>query len=315
MVLNSEGSNSMPSQRSAVVVDAPSNLGLSPPSPDRIPGCWRLPQALRSEGLVARLEAADGGRVEPPAYTPDRDATGTRNGLAIAGYSVRLADRVGELLDAGGFPVVLGGDCSILLGPMLALRRRGRYGLAYLDGHLDFRHPGNSTQLSAAAGEDLAVVTGRGPEQLAGLEGRRPLVRDADVVALGHHDPDPAWYQDVTASTEITLIGADQIRGGGAAEAAAKALAILEGRSLDGFWIHVDVDVLDRQVMPAVDSPEPDGLDYRELVTLLRALTASDLAVGAEVTIFDPDLDGDGHLARELATAVVESFAPAQRRA
>src|SRR6266567_2415575 len=157
-------------QRSAVVVDAPSNLGLRPASPDTIPGCWRLPEALRREGIVARLAATDGGRVGPPAYTPDHDATGTRNGLAIAGYSVMLADRLGEVLDAGGFPVLLGGDCSILLG------------------------------------EDLAVVTGRGPQPLADLEGRRPLVRDADVVALGHHDPDPAWYQDATTATAITVI-------------------------------------------------------------------------------------------------------------
>ena len=299
----------MPRQRNAVVVDAPSNLGLRPPSPHTIPGCWRLPRALRRGGIVARLNATDGGQVPPPAYTPDRDATGTRNGLAIAGYSVKLADRVDEVLDAGGFPVLLGGDCSILLGPMLALRRRGRYGLAFVDGHLDFRHPGNDGQLSAVAGEDLAVVTGRGPEPLADLEGRRPLVRDADVVALGHHDPDPAWYQDVTTATAISVIDADQIRHD-AAGAAASALAILEGRDLDGFWIHVDVDVLDREVMPAVDSPEPGGLDYPELIVLLRALTASDLAVGAELTIFDPDLDQDGHLAAELATAVADSFLP-----
>src|SRR6266699_568090 len=258
-------------QRSAVVVDAPSNLGLRPASPDTIPGCWRLPEALRREGIVARLAATDGGRVGPPAYTQDHDATGTRNGLAIAGYSVMLADRLGEVLDAGGFPVLLGGDCSILLGAMLALHRRGRYGLAFVDGHLDFRHPGNSAQLSAVAGEDLAVVTGRGPQPLADLEGRRPLVRDA-------------------------------------AEAAANTLAILGGRGLDGFWVHVDVDVLDGELMPAVDSPEPGGLDYQELTTLLRALIASDLAVGVELTIFDPDLDRDGHLARELATVVVDSL-------
>ncbi len=296
-------------QRSAVVVDAPSNLGLRPASPDTIPGCWRLPEALRREGIVARLAATDGGRVGPPAYTPDHDATGTRNGLAIAGYSVMLADRLGEVLDAGGFPVLLGGDCSILLGAMLALHRRGRYGLAFVDGHLDFRHPGNSAQLSAVAGEDLAVVTGRGPQRLADLEGRRPLVQDADVVALGHHDPDRGWYEDVTTATAITIIDADRIRRSGAAETAANALAILNGRGLDGFWIHVDVDVLDRQVMPAVDSPDPDGLAYQELIVLLRALAISDLAVGAELTIFDPDLDPDGHLAHELATAVVEGFA------
>jgi arginase len=310
MVLDGlERSQTMPRPRNAVVVDAPSNLGLRPPAPHTIPGCWRLPQALRRAGIVARLHAADGGQVTPPAYTPDRDATGTRNGLAIAGYSVKLADRVDEVLDAGGFPVLLGGDCSILLGAMLALRRRGRYGLAFVDGHLDFRHPANNGQLSAVAGEDLAVVTGRGPEPLADLEGRRPLVCDADVVALGHHDPDPTWYQDVRSATAITVIDADQIRRD-AAGAAAKTLAILERRDLEGFWIHLDVDVLDRQVMPAVDSPEPGGLDYPELIVLLRALIASDLAVGAELTIFDPDLDQDGHLAAELATAVGDSFLP-----
>lgn len=300
----------MPPQRTTIVVDAPSNLGIRPPSPGMIPGCWRLPEALRQQGIVARLGAADGGRVKPPPYTPDRDTTGTRNGLAIADYSVTLADRVGEALDAGGFPLLLGGDCSILLGAMLALRRRGRYGLAYVDGHLDFRHPGNSQRLAAVAGEDLAVVTGRGPQRLTDLEGRRPLVRDADVVALGHHDPDRGWYEDVTTATAITVIDANQIRRGGVAEAAATARAVLEGRGLDGFWIHVDVDVLDREVMPAVDSPEPGGLDYQELTALLGALTAADLGVGAELTIFDPDLDPDGHLAQELTAAVVEGFAP-----
>ena len=296
-------------QRNVVVVDAPSNLGLSPPSPGAIPGCSRLAEVLREQGIVAGLSASDGGRVQPPPYTPDHDATGTRNGLAIAGYAVRLADRLGELLDAGGFPLLLGGDCSILLGPMLALRRRGRYGLAFIDGHLDFRHPGNSSRLSAVAGEDLAVVTGRGPRPLADLEGRRPLVADADVVALGDHDPDRGWYQEVTTATAITVIGAEQIRRRGAADAAADALAVFEGGVVDGFWIHLDVDVLDREVMPAVDSPDPDGLTGQQLITLLRALAACDLAVGAEVTIFDPDLDPDGHLAHQLTRMVVEGFA------
>jgi arginase len=246
--------------------------------------------------------------VTPPPYSPDYDATGTRNGLAVAAYSLRLADRLGELLDAGAFPLVLGGDCSILLGAMLALRRRGRYGLAFVDGHLDFRHPGNSKRLAAVAGEDLAVVTGRGPRALTDLEGRGPLVADADVVALGYHDAGRRWYQEVTATSAITVVDAAKIRQEGAAQAAAGALSVLASRGLDGFWIHVDVDVLDRQVMPAVDTPEPGGLTYQELSGLLRALTAADLAVGVEVTIFDPDLDPDGHLAGELTGALVEGL-------
>jgi arginase len=84
------------------------------------------------------------------------------NAAAMATYTRQLADRIGALVDVGEFVLVLGGDCSILLASILALRRRGRYGLAFLDGHSDFRHPANSSRVGAAAGEDLALVTGRG---------------------------------------------------------------------------------------------------------------------------------------------------------
>src|SRR4029450_10655710 len=91
-----------------------------------------------------------------------KDGDGVRNERAIERFSLRLADRVAALLDRGSVPVVPGGDCSILLGNMLALRRRGRYGLVFVDGHSDFRHPGNSDAVGSAAGEDLPLVTGRG---------------------------------------------------------------------------------------------------------------------------------------------------------
>ncbi|GAB3814574.1 hypothetical protein GCM10027605_60250 [Micromonospora zhanjiangensis] len=68
-----------------------------------------------------------------------------------------LADRIGAIIDQGEFPVVLGGDCSILLGSALAMHRLGeavggRIGLVFVDGHSDFRHPGNASYVGAAAG-------------------------------------------------------------------------------------------------------------------------------------------------------------------
>jgi arginase len=60
--------------------------------------------------------------------------------------------------------------------------------------------------------------------------------------------------------------------------------------------------------MPAVDSPQADGLRYDELTALLKAIIASGLVSGMEVTIFDPDLDPDGLLARELATVLANSL-------
>jgi arginase len=289
------------------VLDAPSVLGLRPPAPGKVPGARRLPEALRRHRLLERLGAADAGRVEPPPYRPEIDpASGVRNGDTLPGYTVALADRLVELLRSGAFPLVLGGDCSILLAGMLALRRLGRYGLVSVDGGLDFRHPGNAHlvgPVGSVAGEDLAVVTGRGASQLTDLEGRRPLVAEADVVAVGHRGLE-AFAVEVLA-TPMTLYDVAELRRLGPEEVARRAVATLAGRGVEGFWVHVDTDVLDPAIMPAVDSPEPDGLAYDELVALLRVFAASELATGMQVTIFDPELDPDGHLAAELADAVV----------
>ena len=100
-----------------------------------------------------------------------------------------LADAIAEVLDAGEFPIVLGGDCSIVLGAMLALRRRGRYGLLYIDGDADFYQPeANPLDGAAASASDLAFATGRGPDVVCDLEQRRPLVRDDDVVVFACRD-------------------------------------------------------------------------------------------------------------------------------
>src|SRR5881275_2183410 len=131
--------------RRIAVLDAPSNLGLRPPTATSVPGCAKAPGALRDHGLIGRLAARDAGCVTPPRYDPGdwRPGDGVAHAELIAAYSRRLADRIGALIDAGEFPVVLGGDCSILLGAALAVHRRGeRIGLVYVDGHADFRHPG-----------------------------------------------------------------------------------------------------------------------------------------------------------------------------
>src|SRR5262245_19274420 len=95
--------------------------------------------ALLGAGLHAQLCARRAGRVEPPPYDDRRDPeTRMLNPHGIARYTPKLADAIGHVLDTGDFPVVLGGDCSIVLGSLLALRRRGRYGLLYVDAHMDF---------------------------------------------------------------------------------------------------------------------------------------------------------------------------------
>ena len=146
--------------RRYAILEAPSILGLKPT------GVERLPDALLGCGLAERLGARRAGRVDPPAYQATRDPqTRTLNAAAMAAWSPRLADAVEAVLHRGEFPVVLGGDCSILLGTTLALKRRGRYGLLFIDGHADFYQP-EANPNGEAASMELAFVTGRGPKLL-----------------------------------------------------------------------------------------------------------------------------------------------------
>jgi arginase len=296
--------------RRVVVLDAPSNLGLRPPAPGTVPGCYKLAGALRDRRILERLWASDAGVAVPPRY--DRGGwepgDGVFNAAALAAYARRLAGRVAEATGEGRLLLVLGGDCSILLGTMLGLSRRGRHGLAFIDGHSDFRHPGNSGNVGAAAGEDLALVTGRGQADLTGLTGAPALVRDEDVVVLGIRDGDE--YRGELRGLSIACLSEGELRAAGAGAAARRALDRLEAPDLNGFWVHLDCDVLDSTVMPAVDTPGPGGLAHAELVELLAPLAASPRCRGVEVVVFDPDLDPDGRLAGELTDTLVAALGP-----
>lgn len=286
------------------IIEAPSVLGLFPR------GVERLPEALLAAGLAARLEAQSAGRVEPPPYDDRRDPeTLLLNPGGIARYSVTLADAVGGVVDDGASPVVLGGDCSIVLGCLLALRRRGRYGLLFLDGHADFYQP-EAEPNGEAASMELALATGRGPALVTRLEGRRPLVRDEDVVVLGRRDADDAAAHGSqrVEDTRIQVIDLAAIREHGVASAVDRAVRRLSRSELAGFWIHLDADVLDDAIMPAVDYRMPGGLSWQELRTILRAAVLSARVAGITITIFNPALDADGSIARAFVDTLARGL-------
>jgi arginase len=289
-----------------VIVEAPSHLGL------RAAGVQALPEALLAAGLAERVGARRGTRLAPPAFDPTIDpATGLLNPHGLRDYAPRLADAVGAVLDQGGFPIVLGGDCTILLGSTLALRRRGRSGLLFLDGHADFYQP-QAEPSGEAASMELALVTGRGPELVTDLEGRHPLLRDEDVVVVGFRDADHAAAEgSQPLAPTIHAIDLPSVRQRGAGRAAGDALAHLDRKDGPaGFWVHLDVDVLDDAIMPAVDYHLPDGLTWQELTAVLRTAVASEQATGLDITIFNPALDPDGRVARTLVDALVAGLTP-----
>jgi arginase len=290
--------------RSITLIEAPSILGLKPG------GVEKLPEALKAQGLLNRIPVVNEEKIIPPSYNPQRDAkTNILNPEAIRDFSVKLADLVQKQQEQERFALVLGGDCSIIIGCLLALRRVGRYGLFFIDGHADFYQP-EASPTGEVADMDLAIVTGRGPETLTNIENLRPLVKDEDVVAFGYRDVDEQkryGCQEIKR-TDIHAMELSEIRDIGLKESTTTELQKLLNNGIDGFWVHLDADVLDDAIMPAVDYRMSGGLSFEELSSILSILLASQKAFGLSVAIFNPNLDKDGSIAKAFVNSITRGF-------
>jgi arginase len=287
-------------ERRYAVIETPSILGLKPTGVDG------LPSRLLQNGLADRVSARHAARVEAPPYSFERDLdTLTLNAQAIAAWSPMLADAIENVLDSREFPLILGGDCSILLGSALALKRRGRFGLLFIDGHADFYQP-EANPNGEAASMDLAFATGHGPPLLTNIEDRGPFIRTDDAVAFGFRDVDEQRrYGSQPLPPDMLALDLMTVRHMGVENAARAALARMTRASLDGFFIHLDADSLNDSIMPCVDYRLPDGLSWDEITSVLTQVLASGRAVGLEITIYNPALDEDGTAGRKLTNMLV----------
>jgi len=266
----------------------------------------RAPGALRDAGLVEALGARDLGDVAEPLAPPERHA---RSGIlayeSLVDATERISDAVKEAIGSGERPLVLGGDCSLLIGAIVGAREAGlRPGLLFVDGHADY-WDGESSPTGESADMELAIIHGRGPLELAGMA-PRPLADPARTAILGHRPPgvDPDLEAErERVPDEVLQLDTAAIREAGIPMAAALALE----RAGEGAWLHIDLDVLDGELFPAVSYPLAEGLDWEELEALLRPLLAAGVC-GVSVADLNSDKDPDGaHAERvsELLTAVL----------
>jgi arginase len=286
------------------IIEAPSVLGLWPS------GLQDAPRVLLEMGLGLGLGVEKTLQLAPPPYDPRRDPeTHMLNPQGLFAYTQELAREVWNMLEDKHVPLVLGGDCSILLGPALALKERGRYGLLFVDGHMDY-WDAKLEPNGEAASMDLALVTGNGPALLSNIGGLGPYFRLEDCCAYGARDhlydkdfietPYPKDLLRIDVA-EAHALGVKSVE---------KALARVTKGGLDGFWVHFDVDVLDDEIMPAVDYRMKDGLSHEELARLLSAALATQKLIGMTLTIYNPNLDPQRWIARKLVTKLLEILRP-----
>ena len=296
---------------SVAVIGAPSAIGIRPYNDGSVRRLDLTPGILREQGVVARLAASDLGDVVPPQGYSDlaRPSGRVRNEDEVACYARELAEAVASATRDGRFVLLLGGDCSILLGALLGLRQggRSRVGLVYFDAHSDFAALEESRSGSASS-MNLALATGRIKTPLARLDKAGPLVRAEDIVHIGSRDEgEPYGHRELGPAG--TVVMAQRVIGAkGIDEVLTETIARVSSIGA-GFWVHLDVDVLDPTVMPAVDSPIPGGLDLNEALALLGPVVRHPAALGLQVTIYDPTLDTDRTGASRIVDLLERSLA------
>lgn len=282
-------------------------------------GMEQGPAELRAHRLLERLGARSGlaeatfrdhGDVaNDPGWAPDPDPR-MKNRQRLIDYLPRFAAHVAAGLDAAGTGarlLVLGGDCTSHSAAMAGIRRARpgtRLGLAWFDAHGDFNTP-ETTPSGNVWGMPFAMACGRGDRGLVdAVDG--PTVREADAGLFGGQVLDETESRMLAAS-RVAQFGAGML-GDDAGRAAVAGWAAAVAARIDGWYIAVDLDVLDGAGGWAVAMPEPDGLALDTAVETIRLIAGSGAPViGFGATATMPRPDGDLEKTTDAAAALAEA--------
>jgi arginase len=290
------------------IISAPSILGLKPT------GVEKLGESLLTAGLADNLKS-ETAVIHVPAlnnlYHDKRDPeSNVLNAVPIRDFSLTLGKIVSGTIKRNRLAFVLGGDCSIMIGTMSALKANGLYGLVFFDAHADFYEPEKSIT-GEAADMELAIITGRGPELLTNIDNLRPYVNDENVIHIGQRDGEETekyGSQDIRR-TMIKCIDFAAIQEKGIGKITTEALEYIDRMEVTGLWIHFDTDVLSDEINPAVDYRLPGGLLFEHTEYLLKHLLLTGKIAGISVTIFNPSLDESGYISKSIAASLGRAFA------
>jgi arginase len=284
------------------IISAPSILGLKPG------GVEKLAEVLLDNGLAEKIHSAHPVIRVPllnHLYSKVRDQVQCLNSKLIRDFSVSLSTVISNTIAKQKTPLVLGGDCSILIGIMPGLKSIGGYGLVFMDAHADFYAPEQSIT-GEVADMDLAIVSGRGPEILSNIYGLRPYVKEENIIHIGQRDwgETKKYGSNDIRDTNIHCFSFAEIEKKGIKYISSDVLELIGNKEAKGFWVHFDTDVLSDSMNYAVDYRLPGGLTFQDVELLLKALFQTGRITGLSITILNPDLDQD----HEISKNIVEIF-------
>jgi len=229
---------------------------------------------------------------------------------AVATLGTRLAAEVQAVLQAGHFPLVVGGDHSCAIGTWSGVHRvlagKGPLGLIWVDAHMD-SHTFATTPSGQIHGMPLAVLLGHGEAALTTIDGPEAKLRPEHVCLIGVRSYE-AGEAALLYRLGVRVFDMDEVRRRGLAAVFDEALAIVR-QGTAGFGVSVDLDALDPEEEPGVGTPVPGGLRRADLAAALTHLRGDPAFVAMEIVEYNPRHDR-GHATADAAGALVDAIAP-----
>ncbi len=198
----------------------------------------------------------------------------------------RVRDAVrGLMKNKNCFPLVLGGEHSVSVGAVRAcLERFPSLTVLYFDAHADLRDEFDGSRFNHACAA------------------RRMLEDGARLIEIGVRSLDEEQYEFIkkTSERKLKVFWARELAEQDSASCSSGSLGVLGsferkvneivaavGKS--AVWVSFDLDAFDPSEMPAVGTPEPGGLRWRDALRILRAVASSGARlIGADVVELCP---------------------------
>jgi arginase len=257
------------------------------------------PSALRIAGLGAALRrmgydvALEEDIPAPAMETRRSEDKHARYKPQILDVCTRLAKRVKEVVDAGDFPLVLGGDHSIAMGTVAGTaahyhEKEQSIGLIWFDAHGDMNVP-ESSPSGNIHGMPLAHLLGKGDVDLKNILGFSPKVKPENVALVGIRAID-AGERKIIRDSGIHAFTMREIDEHGMAAVARRALEVVNDGTA-GFHVSFDVDGCDPTVIPGSGTLVPGGVSFREAHLLMEYVADNGRLLSLEIVELNPFLD------------------------
>ncbi|MFO1173931.1 MAG: arginase [Paracoccaceae bacterium] len=290
--------------KTCILIGAPIDAG------QKRAGCLMGPSAYRVAGLGLSItdlghRVEDWGDVALPTLEDAHCPNPAVHSLAeVIGWTKALCDRTEAALQAGGFPILLGGDHSLALGSVAgAARHAAAQGrqlfVLWLDAHSDIHTP-LTTQSGNLHGTPVAYIAGhRGFDAFPAFPVPVPEER---ICLFGIRSVDMAEHASLL-KTDVAICDMRVLDERGIVAPLREFLdRVYEANGM--LHVSLDVDFLDPSIAPAVGTTVPGGATFREAHLVMERLHESGLVTSLDLVELNPFLDERGRTAKLMVELV-----------